>query len=52
MFLFIFLCGAGIYAQTINGVVNGEDGITSATVQIKGTDTGVTTDLMEIFLLM
>ena len=45
MFLFIFLCGAGIYAQTINGVVNGEDGaLPGATVQIKGTDTGVTTD--------
>ena len=45
MFLFILLLGTGIYAQTVNGVVLGEDGaLPGATVQIKGTDKGVTTD--------
>ena len=45
MFLFILFFGTGIYAQTINGVVLGEDGaLPGATIQIKGTDKGVTTD--------
>ena len=45
MFLLILLFGTGIYAQTVNGVVLGDDGaLPGATIQIKGTNTGVTTD--------
>jgi len=45
IFLFLFSTASGIYSQTISGVVNGEDGpLPGATIQIKGTDTGVTTD--------
>ena len=45
MFLLILLFGTGVYAQTVNGVVLGDDGaLPGATIQIKGTNTGVTTD--------
>ena len=45
LFLLVFTIGTGIYAQNITGVVLGEDGaLPGATIQIKGTDQGVTTD--------
>jgi len=45
MFLFVFLAGTGIYAQTVNGIVSGEDGaLPGVTVVEKGTLNGSTTD--------
>ena len=45
MFLFVFLTGTGIYAQTVNGIVSGEDGaLPGVSVVEKGTSNGSTTD--------
>ena len=45
LLLFILLVSSGIYAQSITGIVNSNDGpLPGATVQVKGTDNGVTTD--------
>ena len=44
MFLLILLFGTGVYAQTVNGVVRDDGALPGATIQIKGTNTGVTTD--------
>ena len=44
MFLLIY-CLEQEFTQTVNGVVLGDDGaLPGATIQIKGTNTGVTTD--------
>ena len=43
--LFTFLFSVGMYAQTVNGTVSSEDGpLPGATVQVKGTDNGTSTD--------
>ena len=43
--LLAFLLGVGIYAQTVNGTVESDDGpLPGATVQVKGTDIGTSTD--------
>jgi len=43
--LFTFLLSVGMYAQTVNGTVASEDGpLPGATVQVKGTDSGTSTD--------
>ena len=45
LFLFSFLISVGVFAQTISGVVQSEDGpLPGATVQVKGTNTGTSTD--------
>ena len=45
LFFIVFTIGTGIYAQNITGVVYGEDGaLPGATIQIKGTNQGVTSD--------
>lgn len=42
---FAFLLSAGMYAQTISGVVTSADGpLPGATVQVKGTNSGTSTD--------
>ena len=44
-FFVAFLLSVGIYAQTVSGVVTSEDGpLPGATVQVKGTSIGVSTD--------
>ena len=41
----VFLVSTGVIAQTINGTVSSEDGpLPGATVQVQGTDRGVSTD--------
>ena len=41
----LFLGSTGLIAQTINGTVSSEDGpLPGATVQVQGTDQGVSTD--------
>ena len=43
--LTLFLVSAGVMAQTVNGTVSSEDGpLPGATVQVQGTDRGVSTD--------
>ena len=43
--LLALLLSVGMYAQTVNGTVDSEDGpLPGATVQVKGTDTGTSTD--------
>ncbi|MDG2147878.1 MAG: carboxypeptidase-like regulatory domain-containing protein, partial [Flavobacteriaceae bacterium] len=43
--LLTFFVSAGIYAQTVNGTVVSEDGpLPGATVQVKDTDRGTSTD--------
>lgn len=45
LFFIVFIIGTGIYAQNITGVVLGEDGaLPGATIQVKGTTQGVTSD--------
>ena len=45
LYVAVFLLSIGMYAQTISGVVTSEDGpLPGAAVQIKGTNTGVSTD--------
>ncbi len=45
LFLIVFTIGTGIYAQNLTGVVLGEDGpLPGATIQIKGSNQGVTAD--------
>jgi hypothetical protein len=45
LFVFAFLAFTAISAQTISGVVTSEDGpLPGATVQVKGSNVGVTTD--------
>ena len=44
-FLILFLLSFGVYAQMVTGVVTSDDGpLPGATVQVKGTNQGVTTD--------
>ncbi len=43
--LLALLLSVGMYAQTVNGTVESDDGpLPGATVQVKGTDTGTSTD--------
>lgn len=43
--LLFFIVGTGVYAQNITGVVLGDDGaLPGATIQIKGTNQGITSD--------
>ena len=45
LYVAVFLLSIGMYAQTISGIVTSEDGpLPGAAVQIKGTNTGVSTD--------
>ena len=43
--VFVFMLSVGMYAQTVNGVVTSADGpLPGATVQVKGTNSGTSTD--------
>ena len=45
LLVFAFFASIGIYAQSVSGVVTSEDGpLPGATVQVKGTSNGVSTD--------
>jgi iron complex outermembrane receptor protein len=45
LFFIFIIIGKGVYAQNITGVVLGDDGVLpGATIQIKGTNIGVTSD--------
>ena len=45
LLVFAFFVSIGIYAQSVSGVVTSEDGpLPGATVQVKGTSNGVSTD--------
>jgi TonB-linked SusC/RagA family outer membrane protein len=51
-FFVAFLLSVGIYAQTVSGVVTSEDGpLPGATVQVKGTSIGVSTDFDGNFII-
>ena len=52
LFVFAFLASIGIYAQSVSGVVISEDGpLPGATVQVKGTSIGVSTDFDGNFII-